>query len=112
MGKNENLGFYLINYAKNTVKLTNSSVLVLNEYVSQEIGDVFTSKYNSFDFYLWHFKELWFNFKIHSFFFLTKCCQTLVAKREKLSNFKPSKRVLVWVTSCQTTCWYKVWSLY
>ena len=41
MGKNENLGFYLINYAKNTVKLTNSSVLVLNEYVSQEIGDVF-----------------------------------------------------------------------
>ena len=69
MGENENLGFYLINYAKNTVKLTNSSVLVLNEYVSQEIGDVFTSKYNSFDFYLWHFKELWFNFKIHSFFF-------------------------------------------
>ena len=69
MGKNENLGFYLINSAKNTVKLTNSSVLVLNEYVSQEIGDVFTSKHNSFDFYLWHFKELWFNFKIHSFFF-------------------------------------------
>ena len=34
MGKNENLGFYLINYAKNTVKLTNFSVLVLNEDVS------------------------------------------------------------------------------
>ena len=34
MGKNENLGFYLINYAKNTVKLTNFSVLVLKEDVS------------------------------------------------------------------------------
>ena len=43
MGKNENLGFY-------------------------EIGGVFTSKYNSFDLYLWHFKELWFNFKIHMIF--------------------------------------------
>ena len=31
MGKNENSGFYLINYAKNTVKLTNFSVLVLKE---------------------------------------------------------------------------------
>ena len=28
MGKNENSGFYLINYAKNTIKLTNFSVLV------------------------------------------------------------------------------------
>ena len=68
MGKNENLGFYPINYAKNTVKLTNLSVLVLKEDVSQEIGGVFISKYNSFDFYLWHFKELWFNFKIHMIF--------------------------------------------
>ena len=34
MGKNENLVFYLINYAKNTVKLTNFSVLVLKEDVS------------------------------------------------------------------------------
>ena len=33
MGKNENLGFYLINYAKNTVKLTNFSVRVLKEDV-------------------------------------------------------------------------------
>ena len=31
MGKNENLVFYLINYAKTTVKLTNFSVLVLKE---------------------------------------------------------------------------------
>ena len=31
MGKNENFVFYLINYAKNTVKLTNFSVLVLKE---------------------------------------------------------------------------------
>ena len=31
MGKSENLVFYLINYAKNTVKLTNFSVLVLKE---------------------------------------------------------------------------------
>ena len=68
MGKNENLGFYPINYAKNTVKLTNLSVLVLKEDVSQEIRGVFISKYNSFDFYLWHFKELWFNFKIHIIF--------------------------------------------
>ena len=34
MGKNENSGFYLINYAKNTVKLTNLSVLVLKKGVS------------------------------------------------------------------------------
>ena len=90
MGENENLGFYLINYAKNTVKLTNSSVLVLNEYVSQEIGDVFTSKYKSFDFYLWHFKELWLNFKIHSFFFnkvlSNACCKK--RKIEQLQAFK------------------------
>ena len=33
MGKNENTGFYLINYAKNTVKLTNFSVRVLKEDV-------------------------------------------------------------------------------
>ena len=33
MGKNENLGFYLIYYAKNTVKLTNFSVRVLKEDV-------------------------------------------------------------------------------
>ena len=33
MAKNENLGFYLINYAKNTVKLTNFSVRVLKEDV-------------------------------------------------------------------------------
>ena len=33
MGKNENLGFYLINYAKNTVKSTNLSVRVLKEDV-------------------------------------------------------------------------------
>ena len=33
MGKNENSGFYLINYAKNTVKLTNFSVRVLKEDV-------------------------------------------------------------------------------
>ena len=31
MGKNENLVFYLINYAKNPVKLTNFSVLVVKE---------------------------------------------------------------------------------
>ena len=90
MGKNENFGFYLINYAKNTVKLTNSSVLVLNDYVSQEIGDVFTSKYNSFDFYLWHLKELLFNFKIHRFFFnkvlSSACCKK--RKIELLQAFK------------------------
>ena len=34
MGKNENLGFYLINYAKNTVKLTNFSALVQRKDVS------------------------------------------------------------------------------
>ena len=68
MGKNENSGFYLINYAKNTVKSTNFSVRVLKEDVWQEIGGVFTSNYYSFDFYLWHFKELWFNFKIHMVF--------------------------------------------
>ena len=34
MGKNENSGFYLINYAKNTVNLTNLSVLVLKKGVS------------------------------------------------------------------------------
>ena len=33
MGKNENSGFYLINYAKNTVKLTNLSVLALKKEV-------------------------------------------------------------------------------
>ena len=33
MGKNENLGFYLINYAKNTAKSTNFSVRVLKEDV-------------------------------------------------------------------------------
>ena len=33
MGKNENSGFYLINYAKNIVKLTNFSVRVLKENV-------------------------------------------------------------------------------
>ena len=33
MGKNENSGFYLINYAQNTVKLTNFSVRVLKEDV-------------------------------------------------------------------------------
>ena len=33
MGKNENSGFYLINYAKNTVKSTNFSVRVLKEDV-------------------------------------------------------------------------------
>ena len=68
MGKNENLGFCPINYAKNTIKLTNLSVLVLKKDVSQEIEGVFISKYNSIDFYLWHFKELWFNFKIHIIF--------------------------------------------
>ena len=31
MGKNENLVFYLINYPKNTVKLTNFSALVVKE---------------------------------------------------------------------------------
>ena len=31
IGKNENLVFYLINYAKKTVKLTNFSVLVVKE---------------------------------------------------------------------------------
>ena len=46
MEKNENSGFYLINYEKNTVKLTNFSVLVLKEDVLKEIGDVFTSKYS------------------------------------------------------------------
>ena len=44
MGKNENLGFYPINYAKNSVKLTNLSVLVLKEDVSQEIGGCFYFK--------------------------------------------------------------------
>ena len=34
MGKNENSGFYLINYAKNTVKLTNFSALVQRKDVS------------------------------------------------------------------------------
>ena len=34
MEKNGNSGFYLINYAKNTVKLTNFSVLVLKKDVS------------------------------------------------------------------------------
>ena len=34
MRKNENSGFYLINYANNTVKLTNFSVLVLKKDVS------------------------------------------------------------------------------
>ena len=34
MEKNENLGFYLIHYAKNTVKFTNFGVLVLEEDVS------------------------------------------------------------------------------
>ena len=87
MGENENLGFYLINYAKNTVKLTNSSVLVLNEYVSQEIGDVFTSKYNSFDFYLWHFKELWLNLIIIFNKVLSNaCCKK--RKIEQLQAFK------------------------
>ena len=33
MGKNENSSFYLINYAKNTIKLTNFSVRVLKEDV-------------------------------------------------------------------------------
>ena len=80
------MGFYLINYAKNTVKLTNSSVLVLNEYVSQEIGDVFTSKYNSFDLYLWHFKELWFNFKIEKKVLSNACCKK--RKIEQLQAFK------------------------
>ena len=49
-------------------------------------------------------------FKIHDF--LTKHSQTLVAKSEKLSDFKPSKRVLVCEKPCQTACWHKVWSLY
>ena len=31
MGKNENSGFYIINYAKNTVKFTNFNLLVLKE---------------------------------------------------------------------------------
>ena len=53
MGKNENLGFYLLIHAKNTVKLTNFSMLVLKEDVSWEIGGVFTC--NSIYFYLWHF---------------------------------------------------------
>ena len=43
-------------------------MLVLKEDFSQEIGNVFNSKYNSFDFYSWHFKEFWFNFKIHMTF--------------------------------------------
>ena len=64
MGKNENSGFYLINYAKNTVKSTNFCMLILKEDFSKEIAVVFTSKFNSFDSHLWHFKELWFNFKI------------------------------------------------
>ena len=68
MGKNENLGFYLVIHAKNTVRLTNFSMLVLKEDVSWEIGGVFTSKHNSIYFYLWHFKELWFNFKIYMIF--------------------------------------------
>ena len=34
MEKNENSGVYPINYAKNTVKLTNFSVLVLKKDVS------------------------------------------------------------------------------
>ena len=34
MGKNENSGFYLVNYAKNTVKLTNFSALVQRKDVS------------------------------------------------------------------------------
>ena len=33
MGKNENLGFYPINYAKNTAKSTNFSVQALKEDV-------------------------------------------------------------------------------
>ena len=48
----------------NTAKLTNFSVLVLKTDVSLEIGDIFSSKYNSLDFYLWPFQEFCFNFKI------------------------------------------------
>ena len=38
MGKNENSGFYLINYAKNIVKLTNFSVRVLKEDFGKKSG--------------------------------------------------------------------------
>ena len=48
----------------NTAKLTNFSVLVLKKDVSLEIGDIFSSKYNSLDFYLWPFQEFCFNFQI------------------------------------------------
>ena len=48
----------------NTAKLTNFSVLVLKTDVSLEIGNIFSSKYNSLDFYLWPFQEFCFNFKI------------------------------------------------
>ena len=60
MGKNENSGFHPINYAKKYMKLTNFSVLVRKEDVSLEIVGVFSSKYNLFDFHLWHFKEYLF----------------------------------------------------
>ena len=40
---------------KKPAKLTNLNVLVLKKDVLLEIGDIFSSKYNSLDFYLWPF---------------------------------------------------------
>ena len=40
----------LINYAKKPAKLTNLNMLVMKKDVSLEIGDIFSSKYNSLDF--------------------------------------------------------------
>ena len=108
MGKNENLGFYLVNYAKNTVKLTNFSVLVLKEDVSK--GVFLLQNIIHLIFICGTFRSFGLILKSHDF--LTKYSQTLVAKSEKLSDFKPSKRVLVCEKSCQTACWHKVWSLY
>ena len=95
MGKNENLGFYLINYAKNTVKLTNSSVLVLNEYVSQEIGDVFTSKYNSFDFFICGILRSFGSILKFTVFFLNSAVKRLLQKEKNRAT-----------SSLQNASWY------
>ena len=95
MGKNENLGFYLINYAKNTVKLTNSSVLVLNEYVSQEIGDVFTSKYNSFDFFICDILRSFGSILKFTVFFLNSAVKRLLQKEKNRAT-----------SSLQNASWY------
>ena len=109
MGKNENSGFYLINYAKNTVKIdqlwcasTEGGCFVRNRECFY-----FKIIHLIFCFYLWHFKKLWFDFKIHMIFQQSAVKRLLRKAKNRATSSLQNASCLVCVTSCQTTCWHK-----